>query len=75
VTRLPCRENRNQRAVVTLRAFPDAPLEGTVEAVAPLAGLTTNTDTRFAVHVRLAASGLSLLPGLSGRVEIHTAEP
>jgi len=59
-----------QRAVVTLRAFPDTPLEGTVEAVVPLTGQAAPTDARFAVHMRLAAGDLPLLPGLTGRVEI-----
>lgn len=63
-----------QRAIVTLRAFAETPLEGTVEAVVPQVGEGTATDACFAVRVRLASSDLSLLPGLTGRVEIITGD-
>ncbi len=58
-----------QKAVVTLRTFPDNPLEGTVEAIVPQIKAET-ADKRFAVHVRLPPTDLDLLPGLTGRVEI-----
>jgi HlyD family secretion protein len=58
-----------QRAVVTLRTFAETPLEGTVEAVVPQEEVA-ESDARFTVHVRLAPTGLRLLPGLTGRVEI-----
>ncbi|MBU0704932.1 MAG: HlyD family secretion protein, partial [Chloroflexi bacterium] len=61
-----------QRALVTLRAFPETALEGTVEAVVPQVGEAVETDARFTIHVRLAPSDLRLLPGLTGRVEIFT---
>ncbi len=63
-----------QRAVVTLRTFADSPLEGTVVAVVPQTGQAAAADARFAVHVRLAPTGLELLPGLSGRVEVFVGE-
>ncbi len=62
-----------QRAVVTLRAFADEPLEGTVEAVIPQ-DQTATTNAHFTVHVRLSPTNLRLLPGLTGRVEIFTDE-
>ena len=63
-----------QRAVVTLRAFAENPLEGTVVAVVPQSEQAASTEARFTVHVQLASTDLSLLPGLTGRVEIMTEE-
>ncbi len=67
-----------QRAVVTLRTFAETPLEGTVEAVVPQMDEEEAVDARFTVRVRLAptdpSSGLRLLPGLTGRVEIYTQD-
>ncbi len=63
-----------QRAVVTLRSYPEQPLEGTVEAVVPQVGegKVGEAEARFTVRVRLAEQpdNLRLLPGLTGRVEI-----
>ena len=61
-----------QRAIVTLRTFPETELEGTVEAVVPQVGEAVEAEARFTVRVRLAPSDLRLLPGLTGRVEIFT---
>ena len=63
-----------QRAVVTLRTFPETPLDGTVEAIVPQADGATETDARFAIHIRLASTDLRLLPGLTGRVEIFAED-
>lgn len=63
-----------QKATVTLRTFPETPLEGTVEAIVPQAATQNATDARFAIHIRLAPTDLNLLPGLTGRVEILTEE-
>ena len=63
-----------QRAVVTLRTFPETPLEGTIEAVVPQIGEAVETDAHFTVHVRLAPTDLRLLPGLTGRAEILTVD-
>jgi HlyD family secretion protein len=67
-----------QRAVVTLRTFAEIPLEGTVEAVVPQMDEEEAADARFTVRVRLSpidpSSGLRLLPGLTGRVEIYTQD-
>jgi len=62
-----------QRATVTLHAFSDQALEGTVEAIIPQ-DVTAATNAHFTVHVRLAATDLQLLPGLTGRVEILAGE-
>ena len=66
-----------QRALVTLRAFPEATIEGVVEAVIPqlVEGTEANaTEAYFTVQVRLMPTDLRLLPGMTGRVEIFTAE-
>jgi multidrug efflux pump subunit AcrA (membrane-fusion protein) len=63
-----------QRAVVTLRTFADRPLEGTVEAVVPQVEETEEADARFTIYVRLPATDIRLLPGLTGRVEIYTGD-
>lgn len=63
-----------QRAVVTLRTFPEQPLEGVVEAVVPQIEERADTEGRFAIYVRLGPTELRLLPGLTGRVEILTEE-
>jgi len=63
-----------QNATITLRAFPETPLEGTVEAIIPQPKAAQTTDARFTVHLRLAPTDLSLLPGLTGRAEIITGE-
>ncbi len=63
-----------QRAVVTLRTFPEALLEGTVEAIVPQVEEAVETDARFTIRVLLAPTDLRLLPGLTGRVEIFTQD-
>ncbi len=63
-----------QKATITLRAYPETPLEGIVEAIIPQAKAAQTTDARFTVHVRLAPTDLALLPGLTGRAEIFTGE-
>ncbi len=63
-----------QKATITLRAYPETPLEGAVEAIIPQVKATETTDARFTIHVRLAPTALALLPGLTGRAEIFTGE-
>ena len=66
-----------QRALITLRAFPETTIEGVVEAVIPqvVEGTETNaTEAFFTVRVRLMPTDLRLLPGMTGRVEIFTTE-
>jgi ABC-type antimicrobial peptide transport system permease subunit/multidrug efflux pump subunit AcrA (membrane-fusion protein) len=61
-----------QRATITLRTYPETPLEGTVEAIIPQVKAADTTNARFTVHIRLDPTELSLLPGLTGRAEILT---
>lgn len=63
-----------QKATITLRTYPETPLDGVVVAIIPQVGATETTDARFTVHVRLAPTDLLLLPGLTGRAEIFTGE-
>ncbi len=63
-----------QQAIVTLRTFPETPLEGTVEAIVPQVEEAVETDARFTIRVRLAPTDLRLMPGLTGRVEILTED-
>jgi membrane fusion protein (multidrug efflux system) len=63
-----------QRAIVTLRTFPEIPLEGTVEAIVPQTEQAADTGARYTVYVQLAPTDLYLLPGLTGRVEIIAGE-
>lgn len=65
---------QGQRATITLRAYPQTPLGGTVEAIIPQAKAAETADARFTVRVRLDPTELSLLPGLTGRAEITTGE-
>jgi multidrug resistance efflux pump len=61
-----------QRAQVTLRAYPDVVLGGTVDVVLPKLDRAADTDARFVAYIRLDESALDLLPGMTGRVEVVT---
>ncbi len=63
-----------QRSTITLRAYPETPLEGVVEAIIPQAKAAETTDARFTVRIRLLPTELLLLPGLTGRAEVFTGE-
>jgi multidrug resistance efflux pump len=64
-----------QRAEITLRTYPDVVLSGTVDVVLPKTDRTSDADARFVAYIRLDASELDLLPGMTGRVEVVTGEP
>jgi multidrug resistance efflux pump len=59
-----------QKASITLKAFPDVKLTGTVAAIAPLAGEPVGDAATFAVRVDLDATDLALRPGMTGQVQI-----
>jgi multidrug resistance efflux pump len=59
-----------QRANITLKAFPDAKLTGKVAAIAPLAGQAVGDAATFAVRIDLDPTDLSLRPGMTGQVQI-----
>ncbi len=59
-----------QKANITLKAFPDVKLTGTVAAIAPLAGEPVGDAATFAVRIDLDATDLALRPGMTGQVQI-----
>lgn len=61
-----------QEAHITLRTYPDIVLTGLVETIVPETERQADSDARFKAYVRLEASELNLLPGMTGRVEIVT---
>jgi multidrug resistance efflux pump len=63
-----------QKAQVTLRAYPDVTLTGQVEALRPQLDRKADSEARFAAYIRLDGNTLSLLPGMTGRVEIMLVE-
>jgi RND family efflux transporter MFP subunit len=62
-------------AMVTLTTFPDQPLKGTVQRVAPQAATDESGLTTFAVYVDLDPTDLPLRAGMTGRVEIEVGQP
>ena len=64
-----------QRAEITLRAYPDTVVTGWVDSVIPQAQGAPGTQARFAAYIRLDETPLELLPGMTGRVEVHTDTP
>jgi len=68
------RLRKGQQANVTLRTYPDTVVTGQVEVVLPQLERKTDADAHFAAYIRLGATELDLLPGMTGRVEIVTEE-
>ena len=60
-----------QPAVVTLKAFPDRPIEATVARVGLQAGAAVGDAVTFPVILVLGETDLELRPGMTGRVEIR----
>jgi multidrug resistance efflux pump len=63
-----------QPAVVTLKAYPDEPIEATVVRIGLQAGAPVGDAVTFPVIVVLGKTDLELRPGMTGRVEILTRE-
>jgi len=59
-----------QAVSIILRTYPERTFTGTVEAIIPQTETQQATDARFTVRVKLAATDVYLLPGLTGRAEI-----
>ena len=68
------RVRKGQQANITLRIYPDTVVTGQVEVVLPQLERKTDADAHFAAYIRLGATELDLLPGMTGRVEIVTEE-
>ena len=63
-----------QSAVVTLKAYPDQPVEATVVRVGLQAGAAVGDAVTFPVILALAVTDLELRLGMTGRVEIRSGE-
>ncbi|MEJ2210376.1 MAG: HlyD family efflux transporter periplasmic adaptor subunit [Anaerolineae bacterium] len=63
-----------QRAVVTLKAFPDEAIDATVVRIGLQAGGVVGDAATFPVVLALGETGLPLRPGMTGRVEIQSRE-
>lgn len=59
-----------QPVEISLKSFPNDPITGTVDGVAPQASGTVGDAAVFTVKVDLDASELELRPGMTGRAEI-----
>jgi HlyD family secretion protein len=64
-----------QAAVVTLKAYPDEPIEARVARLGLQAGAAVGDAATFPVILALSETGLNLRPGMTGRAEIRTEEP
>lgn len=58
-----------QSAVARVTAFADAPIDGEVVAISPIA-VVQQGDTTYSLTIRLAVTELELLPGMNTQVEI-----
>ncbi len=63
-----------QSAVVTLKAYPNDPLEATVVRIGLQAGAPVGDAVTFPVILILSEGDLDLRPGMTGRAEIRSAE-
>jgi HlyD family secretion protein len=61
-----------QTAVVTLKAYPNAPIEATVVRIGLQAGAFVGDAATFPVILVLSETDLDLRPGMTGRAEIRT---
>jgi multidrug resistance efflux pump len=58
-----------QRVIVTLKAFPDDPIEGTVERISPQAEGEVGDAAAFPLIINLGETDLDLRSGMTGRAE------
>jgi multidrug resistance efflux pump len=63
-----------QMAVVTLKAFPNDPIDGVVERIGWQAGEAVGDAATFPVIVTLRKNDLGIRPGMTGRIEIYAGE-
>lgn len=61
-----------QRAIVTLKAFPDDPISATVARIGSQAGVPVGDAATFPVIINLPKIELVIWPEMTGRVEIQT---
>lgn len=63
-----------QTAVITLKAYPDQPIEATVARIGWQAGATVGDATTFPIILVLSSTDLDIRPGMTGRAEIRSQE-
>jgi multidrug efflux pump subunit AcrA (membrane-fusion protein) len=63
-----------QRAVATLKAYPNDPIEATVVRIGLQPGTPVGDAATFPVVLALGDTDLELRPGLTGRVEIRSGD-
>jgi multidrug resistance efflux pump len=63
-----------QTAVITLKAFPNEPIDGIVERIGWQVGEAVGDAATFPVIVALRENNLEIRPGMTGRVEIYAGE-
>jgi multidrug resistance efflux pump len=63
-----------QTAVITLKAYPNDPLAGTVQRIDLQAGKMVGDAATFPVIIVLDAVALDIRPGMTGRTEISRGE-
>jgi multidrug efflux pump subunit AcrA (membrane-fusion protein) len=64
-----------QQAEITLRAYPDTVIAGHIDSVIPQSERSPGDEARFAAYIRLDETPVDLLPGMTGRVEVHADTP
>ncbi len=63
-----------QTAVVTLKAYPNKPIDAVVVRMGLLAEGAVGDAVTFPVMLDLGETGLDIRPGMTGRVEIRIGE-
>jgi len=63
-----------QTAVVTLKAYPDEPIEAVVVRIGLQAGPAIGDAATFPVMLVLSETDLDIRPGMTGRAEIRSEE-
>ncbi len=63
-----------QAALVTLKAFPDDPIEAALLRIGWQSGAPVGDAATFPVMLRLSETDLDIRPGMTGRAEIRREE-
>ncbi len=63
-----------QNALITLKAFPNASLEGKVSAIIPLVAYAGG-EASYAVKIEMPPTNMKILPGMTATVDIAVSTP
>ena len=66
--------SRGQAAVVTLKAYPDDPIDAKVARVGVKAGPTVGDAATFPIVLALSDASFAIRPGMTGRAEIRSED-